>query len=196
MQHTSAADWPAAPAATNAVKESHALEDFEEVVRHYWPRIFRFAVVSLRDRSAAETVAQDCFMRAYQARDRFRGDSSLNTWLMQIAVNLIRDHARNRRLRFWTRAHSMACDLSRVSDVIPDGRSSPESSASAKQRVAKVWDAMDELPEKQRTVFLLRFVEDMDLLEIAAATGLKEGTVKTHLFRALQAVRRTIGGTQ
>jgi len=50
------------------------------------------------------------------------------------------------------------------------------------------------LSERQRTVFLLRFVEDMDLLEIAAATGMKEGTVKTHLFRALQAVRERMGG--
>ena len=45
------------------------------------------------------------------------------------------------------------------------------------------------MSERQRTVFLLRFVEDMDLLEIAAVTGMKEGTVKTHLFRAVQSVR-------
>jgi RNA polymerase sigma-70 factor (ECF subfamily) len=172
-----------------AVQGSHALDDFEEVVRRHWSRIFRFALVSLRDRNAAESVAQDCFLKAYKARDRFRGEASLNTWLMQIAVNLIRDHARSRRLRFWTRTR----ELNQVSDSVPDGRSSPESNASAKQKVAAVWSAMAELPEKQRTVFLLRFVEDMDLLEIAAATGLKEGTVKTHLFRALQTVRKKIG---
>ncbi|MCX6620504.1 MAG: sigma-70 family RNA polymerase sigma factor, partial [Acidobacteria bacterium] len=56
-----------------------------------------------------------------------------------------------------------------------------------------VWDASEKLPERQRTVFLLRFVEDLDLLEIAAATGMKEGTVKTHLFRALRAVRERLG---
>jgi RNA polymerase sigma-70 factor (ECF subfamily) len=55
-----------------------------------------------------------------------------------------------------------------------------------------VWSAAAALSEKQRTVFLLRFVEDMDLLEIAAATGMKEGTVKVHLFRALHAVRERI----
>ena len=59
-----------------------------------------------------------------------------------------------------------------------------------------VWKATGGLPERQRTVFLLRFVEDMDLLEIAAATGLSEGTVKTHLFRALEAVRRRLGGVR
>ena len=52
-----------------------------------------------------------------------------------------------------------------------------------------IWKAAASLSERQRTVFLLRFVEDMDLLEIAAVTGMKEGTVKTHLFRAVQAVR-------
>jgi RNA polymerase sigma-70 factor, ECF subfamily len=74
------------------------IADFDSVVRLYWPRIFRFALASLRDRDAAQTVAQDCFLKAYRGRDRFRGESSLLTWLMQIAMNLVRDHARNRRL--------------------------------------------------------------------------------------------------
>lgn len=60
----------------------------------------------------------------------------------------------------------------------------------AKEQVAAIWRAAANLSERQRTVFLLRFVEDMDLLEIAAVTGMKEGTVKTHLFRAVQSVRR------
>ena len=64
----------------------------------------------------------------------------------------------------------------------------------AKEQVQAVWDATRSLSERQRTVFLLRFVEDMDLLEITVATGMKEGTVKTHLFRALRAVRENIGG--
>jgi RNA polymerase sigma-70 factor, ECF subfamily len=55
--------------------------------------------------------------------------------------------------------------------------------------VQAIWKAVARLPERQRTVFLLRFVEDLDLLEIGAITGMKEGTVKTHLFRALQSVR-------
>jgi RNA polymerase sigma-70 factor (ECF subfamily) len=73
-------------------------------VRLYRPKVFRFALASLRDLDAAETVTQDCFLRAYQARDRFRQDCSMQTWLMQIAVNLIRDHIRNRRFQFWRRA--------------------------------------------------------------------------------------------
>jgi RNA polymerase sigma factor (sigma-70 family) len=61
--------------------------------------------------------------------------------------------------------------------------------ALAKEQVETIWKAAGKLSERQRTVFLLRFVEDMDLLEIAAVTGMKEGTVKTHLFRAVQSLR-------
>jgi len=173
-----------------------ALSDFEALVRLYRPRIFRFALASLGDVDAAETVTQDCFLRAYQAREQFREECSLHTWLMRIALNLIRDRARNRRLQFWRRASLMARPLDVAGHAIRDHRRSPEAQALLQERIAAIWSAAERLPEKQRTVFLLRFVEDMDLLEIAVATGMKEGTVKTHLFRALRAVRERIGETE
>lgn len=181
-------------AATADPVESRAadLADFDQMVRLHWPKVFRFALASLRDKDAALSIAQDCFVRAHSARQRFRGDCSVNTWLMQIAVNLVRDYSRNRSIQFWKRASTL--DLDVVSRSMPDGSSSPEGKALAKEQLEAVWSATERLPEKQRTVFLLRFVEDMDLLEIAAATGLKEGTVKTHLFRATEAVRRRLGG--
>jgi RNA polymerase sigma-70 factor (ECF subfamily) len=168
------------------------LDDFDAVVRLYRPRIFRFALASTYDRDAAETLTQDCFVKAYRSREWFRGESSLQTWLMQIAVNLVRDRARNRRLQFWKRLRS-ASPPDAVRDWIPDTALSPEAKAMVREQVAAVWQAAGSLPERQRTVFLLRFVEDMDLLDIAAATGMKEGTVKVHLFRALQAVRERMG---
>ena len=164
--------------------------DFEALVRLYRPRVFRFALASLRDLDAAESVTQDCFLRAHQASARYRGECSLQTWLMQIAVNLIRDQIRNRRFQFWRRARLTAQPVD-----VTDGARSPEAQALLNERVAAVWEAAAQLSERQRTVFLLRFVEDMELLEIACATGMKEGTVKTHLFRALRAVRERLGGT-
>ena len=174
------------------VESSRELEDFEAVVRLYWPKVFRFALASLRDHDAAQTLAQDCFFKAYKARAGFRGDASVSTWLMQIAVNLVRDHVRDRRLQFWKRAGRTAVDLDTASRWIPDAGASPEMAARTREQVRAVWEATGALSERQRTVFLLRFVEDMDLLEIAAATGIKEGTVKIHLFRALQAVRERV----
>ena len=179
-----------------AVANAQELDDFEAVVRLHWLKVFRFALASLRDRHAAESLTQDCFFRAYKARKNFRGDASISTWLMQIAINLVRDHARDRRLQFWKRARLTAVDVSSAAHWIPDGGASPESAALIKEKLQAVWDATADLSERQRTVFLLRFVEDMDLLEIAEATGMKEGTVKVHLFRALQAVRARIGGAK
>ncbi len=182
------ADWVA-----SAMDRASELTNFDAVVAEYWPRVYRFALVSLRDKSAAESLAQDCFLRAWKSRDKFRGDASVSTWLMQIAVNLIRDGIRNRRLQFWRRTTQASLEDLTANELLADGRSSPEKSAAARQQLASVWTATASLPERQRTVFLLRFVEEMDLLEIAAAMGLSEGTVKVHLFRALNAVRERVG---
>jgi len=172
------------------------LENFDAVARLYWPVVFRFALASMRDRDASENLTQDCFLHAYRRRERFRGEASIKTWLMQIAVNLVRDRSRNRRLQFWKRTRQFAVDLNGASQRVPDGRSSPEERALEKELVRAVWSAAASLPERQRTVFLLRFVEDMDILEIAQVAGMKEGTVKTHLFRALESVRRRVGGEE
>jgi RNA polymerase sigma-70 factor (ECF subfamily) len=167
------------------------IRDFDAVVRCHWLRVFRFVLVSVRDRDAAETLTQDCFLKAYKARFQFRGESSVKTWLMQIAVNVVRDFVRSRRLQFWRRA-SESADVD-ICDWLPDRDLSPEEKTLLKERVTSVWNVTVALPERQRTIFLLRFVEDLSLLEIAAATGLTEGAVKVHLFRAVHAVRKRLG---
>src|SRR5262249_49813733 len=128
--------------------------------------------------------------KAYKARRGFRGESSVNTWLMRIAVNVVKDFGRNRKLQFWRRAP--ASDAAEISDSLPDRRLSPEASAVVQEQIRAVWKATKILSSKQRMIFHLRFVEDMDLIEIAQATGMSEGAVKTHLFRAVHAVRRRL----
>lgn len=172
------------------------LDDFDAIVREHRPRVFRFLLASLRDREAAENLTQDCFMRAYKAREQFRGESSVTTWLMHIAANLVRNRESSGRLKFWRRNLRGGADLADLSDWLPEQQTSPEALALAKEQVKAIWRAAAGLSERQRTVFLLRFVEDMDLLEIAAVTGMKEGTVKTHLFRAMQAIRLGLEGTK
>ena len=174
---------------SGAVAVAEGMDDFDTVVELYRPRVFRFILASLRNRETAENLTQDCFVRAYKARDQFRGGSSLSTWLIGIAANLVRDHESNGRLKFWRRMLRRAADVSEVEYFIPDRRMSPEQMASAKEQIRAIWKATSKLSERQRTVFLLRFVEEMELLEIAKATGLSEGTVKSHLFRALTAIR-------
>lgn len=169
------------------------IQDFDAVVRLYWPRVFRFALASLRDRDAAQTLTQDCFLKAYRNRERFRGDASVHTWLIQISINLIRDFGRNRRLQFWRHARSSAVDVTTAGDWIPGREVSAEARAVIQEQVDGIWKATERLSERQRTVFLLRFVEDMELLEIAAVAGMTEGAVKVHLFRAIRSIRKSMG---
>jgi len=169
------------------------LLDFDNVVRLYWQCIYRFILASVRDVDTAQGLTQDCFMRSYSKRQLFRGQAGVKSWLMKIAVNLVHDYYRNRRLQFWRFLRASSTDPGDAGDHLPDRGISPEDHASLNEQVRVVWQTSRSLPEKQRTVFLLRFVEDMDLLEIAAATGMKEGTVKVHLFRAIHAIREKFG---
>ena len=171
-------------------------QDFDSLVRQHRPRVFRFILASLRDRETAENLTQDCFVRAYQARGQFRGASSIATWFLRIAANLVRNHESNSRLKFWRRSLHSAEDVGDLGSSLADGQQSPEEAALMREQIRAIWAAAASLPARQRTVFLLRFVEDMDLLEIVEVTGMKEGTVKTHLFRALQSVRARLGGTK
>ena len=166
--------------------------EFDSLMQACRPRVFRFLLASLRDRESAENLTQDCFLRAYRAREQFRGAANPATWLMQIAINLVRKHETSSRLKFWRRALHAGLHPEDLGDWISDRQMTPEAAALAKEQVRAIWSVVGELSERQRTVFLLRFVEDMDLLEIADATGMKEGTVKTHLFRALQSVRKKL----
>jgi len=172
------------------------LADFDEVVRVYRPRILRFLLSSLTDRDAAETLTQETFLKAWAARQQFRGESSLSTWLTRIAVNLMRDHLRSRSLRFWQKTRGTALDVVDISDWLPDGRTSPESLAMARNQVAAVWQAVDKLSAQQRAVFVLRFVDEMELEEIAGTLGMNLSTVKSHLYRALAIIRERMGGTK
>ena len=113
------------------------LADFDAVVREHQPAVFRFLLVSLREREPAENLTQECFLRAYQARRSFRGDASVRTWLMRIAVNLVNDHRKSARLRFWRRAAQTSLDVAFTGDWLADRRSSPEAEASAREQVQR-----------------------------------------------------------
>lgn len=169
-----------------------SLEDFDALVAGMQTRVYRILLGLLRDPEAAESLTQDCFLRVYQGRSTYRGQASLSTWVIQIAINLARDHQRNRKAQFWRGLFAGGDQYEAAAAAVKDARPSHESALVAREQVEAVWRAAEELPTQQRAVFLLRFVEDRSLEEIAAATGLKVGTVKIHLFRAVRAVRNKV----
>jgi RNA polymerase sigma-70 factor (ECF subfamily) len=173
-----------------------AADEFSRIVERHRPQVFRFLLASTRDVDLAETLTQDCFLKAHRNWASFRGESSAMTWLMRIAINLQKDHWRNRRMQFWRLTRTNAVDMDEAGEWLPSGESSVERQLLAREQVGHVWTAVKGLSERQRTVFLLRYVEEQELSEIARATGLSEGTVKAHLSRAVAKVRAELGAKQ
>lgn len=179
--------------ATGQDREAAARE-FSSIVLAHRSQIFRFLLASTRDVDLAETLTQECFLKAHRNWDRFRGESSAMTWLMRIAINLEKDYWRNRRIQFWRHTRTNSVDMDEASEWLSSGERSVEQQLVAKEQVGQVWKALEKLSGRQRTVFLLRYIEDQELTEIAQATGLSEGTVKAHLSRALGKVRAELRG--
>lgn len=175
-----------------AGSDGAALE-FSAVVQSHRLLIFRFLATSLRDVDLAETLTQECFLKAYRNWSSFRHDASARTWLIRIAINLQKDHWRSRRMQFWRQVHTHSVDLSVACEWLPSNERSPEQLALARDQVVQVWAVVKQMSECCRTLFLLRYVEQMEFSEIARVTGLRQGTVKSILSRTVAKVRMRIG---
>ena len=82
------------------------LDDIDALVAVYWPRVLRYVTFSINDPDLAQSITQDCFLKAYNGRASFRGDCAVSTWLISIANNLIRDQIRLKKFQFWRKARA------------------------------------------------------------------------------------------
>ena len=181
--------WPVS-GAQPLTRDRAVLADADALERSQRARVFRFLFFSLREREAAEELTQDVLLAAWRGRAGFRGESSLETWVMRIAINTLRNHTRTERFKFWRRVEKV--EIGELLTPPPDPARSAEETLLAAEQLKTVWLAATRLTEKQRSVFLLHFVEEMDAREIANATGMAVATVKTHLYRAIDAVRAAV----
>ena len=165
------------PSAAVTEEEGISAERFEQLMLQHQRRVYRVIYLLVRDADAADTLTQECFLRAYQKRKGFRGECK--------AVNLVRDHGKNRRVSFWRRLIQGDANLP---DPVSEG-ATPEAALLAKEELQTVWSAVNSLSPQQRTIFFLRFSEEMPLAEIAALLEIKTGTVKAQLARATGKLR-------
>jgi RNA polymerase sigma factor (sigma-70 family) len=156
---------------------------YAELVRAHQEIAFRTAYLITRNAADAEDAAQDGFVKAYYALARFRRGAPLRPWLLQIVAN----EARNRRRSEGRRA---ALAL-RAAAQAPSGDAapSPEGTAVAAEEHARLLASLERLPEEQRLAVSLRYLLDLSEEETAAALGVRRGTVKSRLARALQRLR-------
>lgn len=172
------------------------LDDIDALVKTHRTRLLRFVTYSTGDPDLAETIIQDTLLRAYNSRESFRDESSVKTWLTGIAINVTRDHLRTKKYKFWARVKSTAIDVHEMSSFIPAGGLNPEGQLLAREKVKLLSGIIGTLSQKQRTIFLMKFSEEMTVNEIGDVLGMQVNTVRTHLHRALKAVRGQLGADQ
>jgi len=172
----------------------------EALVPRMQRTIFRLLLARLGDAEQADALTQECFLRAFRARHRFRGDCAPEGWLLRIAANLARDHRKSRAQRFWRRLLRLDAppgdgdDESRAQAMLRDPAPSAEQALLRGESLARLRELAAALPARQREVFQLRFAEEMPLEEIASTLGLALGSVKSHLARAVGTLRRELAG--
>jgi RNA polymerase sigma-70 factor (ECF subfamily) len=159
--------------------------------RHH-RRLFRIALSYLRDVDEAMDAVQETFVKAYQAASRWDPVSEVGPWLSRIAVNHSIDCYRRRRRRQRSEG-PMPDDTSDHDSRWRAADPSPESEASGREVGHRIAAALRTLPERQRTIFVLRHYGERSLPEIADSLGMSLGTVKSSLHRAIARLRERLG---
>ena len=160
-----------------------------ELVAEHQRMVVQLAMNLLGDRDEALDLSQEVFLCVFRTIRRFRGQSSLRTWIYRIAVN----QARNRH-RFWRRRHradqvSLDQHVAAHGELASPGEATPDRLLAQKELAIRVRHALDGLPFDQRTVIVLREIDGLSYEEIAYSLGVAVGAVKSRLTRARQALR-------
>ncbi len=165
---------------------------YTELVAEHQRMVVQLAMNLLGDHDEALDLSQEVFLRVFRTISRFRGQSSLRTWIYRIAVN----QARNRH-RFWRRRHrddqvSLDAHVEAHGDMMPGREAGPDRVLAQKELATRLQRALDGLPFDQRTAIVLREVDGLSYDEIAFSLGVAVGTVKSRLTRARQALRQEL----
>ena len=181
--HVLERDWPGDEIAVTRFLAGDVL-GFEQIVRHYSGMVFSLAA-RLVGPSDAEDVVQETFLRAWHGLERFRGESSLKTWLYAIALNRARArHGTLARLKaVFTPGRTREDDPFASLDDAADPALSPEENAVLTERRRRLRRAMRALPDEFRAAVVLRDLEGLAYEEIAAVLGVPVGTVRSRLAR-------------
>ncbi len=172
---------------------------FAFLVRRHQSALYNFALRHLRLPQAAEDVVQDAFVRVVQNAGEFKHEARFTTWLYTIARNLCIDQLRKRALRKHPSLDQSASGRSgeegegpTLGEQTADGRASVEREATGTELKERIARAVEELPDEQREVFLMRELANLPFKEIAVITGVPENTVKSRMRYALERLQQTL----
>lgn len=164
-------------------------EAFERLVAAYTPRVYSLVRQILRNATEAEDVTQEVFFKVFAKLASFREDSAFYTWLYRVAVNAATDHLKKRR-------HDRTILVEDVATLpVVDLAETPAEEFSRQDLRGAVREAMARLPEKFRTILVLRELEGLAYEEIADVLAISLGTVESRIFRAREKLKKLLAPT-
>lgn len=171
---------------------------FNQLVNKYKVRAYNVAYAYLHNTHDAQEITQDAFVRVYRSIAKFDERSSFYTWFYRILINLCTDFRRKKRMSYFLFSQFKLKDSNEsdagIEQNIPDpADNNPAKLVLNKELNSKISKALDSLPEKQKTAFVLRHHACLPLKEIAEYIGTAEGTVKSHLARAAKTLELRLG---
>ncbi|HEY2682644.1 MAG TPA: RNA polymerase sigma factor [Steroidobacteraceae bacterium] len=165
---------------------------FGDLMRRHNQRLYRLARTVLRQPQEAEDALQEAYLQAYRAMRKFRGESSLSTWLCRLVLNECLGRVRRQERRQNILPITADPSAQTMNAVSNDDLERPDRVAARAQMRDLLERTVDELPESFRVIFVLRSVEDLSVEETARCLNLPEATVRTRHFRARSLLRESL----
>jgi RNA polymerase sigma-70 factor, ECF subfamily len=165
---------------------------YGEIVELYKDKVYQISYRMLGNRHEAEDIAQEAFIRAFINIHSFNIDLKFSTWLFRIATNLCIDRIRKKKPDYYLDADVAGTDGLNMYSQIPSKTDMPEKELESLELEETIQREILKLPEKYRTVIVLKYIEELSLIEISEILNLPIGTVKTRIHRGREALRKQL----
>lgn len=166
---------------------------YADVVDIYKDKVYQLCYRMLGNKHEAEDMAQEAFIRAYVNIDSFNLNLKFSTWLYRIATNLCIDRIRKKKPDYFLDAEVSGTDGLTMYSTIPANSKLPEDEVESMELQEMIQREISQLPEKYRSVIVLKYIEELSLNEISEILDLPLGTVKTRIHRGREVLRRQLG---
>ena len=163
-------------------EQKSGIPEFQEVYRHVFPIIYRVVLRIVNNEDVAEELVQEAFIKYHEHRDRLADVAQSKYWLIRVAKNMALNHQK-RKGREYKAYEKAFFEPKRVQDT-------GETTLLRKDSVRQVQDVLDRLPEKLRTVLVLKEYGELSYKEIGSIMGISEGNVKVRVFRARERIAK------
>lgn len=167
-------------------------EAYTDIVDFYKDKVYQICYRMLGNKHEAEDVAQEAFLRAYLNIHTFKQELKFSSWLYRIATNLCIDRMRKKKPDYYLDSEVAGTDGLTLYSQIPSNQRTPDQDVENIELADTIQKEISKLPEKYRSVIVLRYIDELSLNEISDILNMPLGTVKTRIHRGRDALKEQL----